>query len=236
MLLTKEQLHELTGRVQERIDEFGPTAQHMPQMSPGVIRLVVDVFAEWQEARDQKKKEEILRALGTIKSEECIGISEAKPEPEPESPPVNVWSVPEPKTVKAKPEPKTVLPNGNGQHAELSSEAVATLGPEHVTINPLKINNPPTLEQVDELNDLAMGSVEKASLLREIIGELQMISEDGEMPTMAQWNDRKPAHLPKAAALLARYSLSWERLAEYARLRFDPIERRYNRHKKDKTA
>ena len=44
--LTKEQLHDLTARISERLAEFDDRA--MPALSPGIVRLVHSVIAEWQ--------------------------------------------------------------------------------------------------------------------------------------------------------------------------------------------
>jgi hypothetical protein len=54
--LTREQLAELTERVNDRLLEFGPDLFDRP--SPGVVRLMVEVFEEWlSEAKLSASKE-----------------------------------------------------------------------------------------------------------------------------------------------------------------------------------
>lgn len=219
--LTKEQLHDLTARISERLAEFDDRA--MPALSPGIVRLVHSVIAEWQ-------------------AEQIV--------PAPKSP-FNDDKFCQPFDLEEHmPKGETIVIRGdelkNAPTAypapELTPAAVSALGPEHVVVTPLKTNGnghhkPRTIAELDldnDLIDIALGSEEKAALLREIIGELQMLSRSGEMPAMAEWDERKPDHLPKAPAICARYKLNWGRLAEYARLTFHLDERRGRRHKEDK--
>lgn len=104
----------------------------------------------------------------------------------------------------------------------VAPSVAATLGPEHTVVTPLKNGTPRTLAEAqgDELTELT-GSELKAALLRQMIGELQMLSKHGEMPTQAEWDEHKPLHLPKAQAATQRFNLTWGRLAEYAHLRYE---------------
>ena len=114
----------------------------------------------------------------------------------------------------------------------ISTEAATALGVEHTLVTPLK---PRTLAEVDadEKRFAQLGSDEKAAQLRAIVNELRMLSAHGEMPSMAEWDERKPDDLPRAAAITQRHKLSWGRLAEYADLRFDLNERKARRHSRE---
>lgn len=91
----------------------------------------------------------------------------------------------------------------------LTDSAIAALGPEHVVVTPLQAakgrngNVLPTLEQIiRQLQSQAMGAV---------------------MPSMAQFDESKPANWASAAAQMQRLNLSWEQLREKANLK--PRER-----------
>lgn len=114
----------------------------------------------------------------------------------------------------------------------ISTESATALGVEHTLVTPLK---PRTLAEVDadEKRFAQLGSDEKAAQLRAIVNELRMLSAHGEMPSMAEWDERKPDDLPRAAAITQRHKLSWGRLAEYADLRFDLNERKARRHSRE---
>lgn len=196
--LSKDQLAELGKRVNDRIAEWEFPHNHsgiVERLPLGVVRLVFDVIDEWH-------------------NEECW---QRQDEPEADDPELD--DIFGPNDYAKRPDAAPVT-NGNGAH--LSEAATATLGPEHTTITPLNLTKPRTLAEVDvDLTDLRLGSEEKAALLREIIGELQVMSQHDEMPTMAAWDAGKPTHLPKGQTICFRYQIGWERLAEYARLKFE---------------
>ena len=91
------------------------------------------------------------------------------------------------------------------------------------TETPLRspIGRPRTLAEVD--HELArvvarMGSDDKAAHLREVLAELQMMSADGTMPTMVEWDAKKPAGMLSSSGIIKRHELTWNQLAGYARL------------------
>lgn len=117
----------------------------------------------------------------------------------------------------------------------ISAEAATALGVEHTLVTPLK---PRTLAEVDadEKRFAQLGSDEKAAQLRAIVNELRMLSAHGEMPSMADWDEKKPEDLPRATTLLQRHKLTWGQLAQYADLGFDLNERRGRRHNRESVA
>lgn len=151
-------------------------------------------------------------------------IPEAEPTPEPDPHPLRSGQADDPYGIRGmfseKPDAPPIAPS-QAPIGVISPTVAATLGPEHTMVTPLKVAGR-TLAEVDaDLSGLKLDSEEKADQLRAIIGELQMISQGGEMPTMAEWDKRKPENLPKAQTLLSRYRLSWGRLAEYANLKYE---------------
>ena len=99
-------------------------------------------------------------------------------------------------------EPQAI--HSNGHHAPIVSAAPAVVAPA--------AKLPRTLAEVD--------ADARAAMLREILAELQMLAQDGKMPTQAVWNECRPGHLPKAADIYYRYDLTWSQLAGYAKLDF----------------
>lgn len=110
---------------------------------------------------------------------------------------------------------------------------------KHVGVSEAVLRRPRTLAEVDaeatkdkpapspeketaaeEIRTMRMDATQRAAQLREIVGYLQDMAEGNEMPSMATWNEKKPAHLPKADALTHRYSLNWAELARYCHLDF----------------
>lgn len=113
---------------------------------------------------------------------------------------------------------------GEEYGVNLSEQATATLGPEHVVVPALVPRRPRTLEEVDA--DEAAAKLRqsppdrKADRLREIIHELQDLAVEDVMPTILLWDSARPPHLPKAQAIVKGYELSWSQLAEYAKLKY----------------
>lgn len=71
-----------------------------------------------------------------------------------------------------------------------------------------------------ELKGLRMGSEEKAAELRNILIELQVMSHDGmTMPTMEEWDKKRPKGMTKAQAILKRHNVTWRELAIRSRLK-----------------
>jgi hypothetical protein len=54
--------------------------------------------------------------------------------------------------------------------------------------------------------------------LRNTIYELEYMSKDGVMPGRDEWDKKRPANFLSSEALMARYDLSWDALAGYAKL------------------
>lgn len=231
MTISKEQLAELTELVNERIAEweFLETMSIGSRLSRGVVRLVFDVIDEWH-------------------NEQCWQQDEQEATVEIDPLPAPRVIIRDSNTTSLRIEPPVTASNGNG--VTLSESAVATLGPEHTVVTPvppeaspevaegslegrsvgLVPRRPRTLGEADEILDLAQGSELKAALLREILGELQVMSKGGEMPSMVEYDERRPLHLGNARAITVRYKLTWARLAECANLRFDLTERKARRH------
>lgn len=115
----------------------------------------------------------------------------------------------------------------------LTPAAVATLGPEHTMVTPLRARaaaladtvTPPTERinghAVSRPRTLAEVDAEKSGRteqLRQIIAELQRMAVDGAMPTIADWDERKPSHLPIWKSISQRHGLLWSELAKRAGL------------------
>lgn len=83
----------------------------------------------------------------------------------------------------------------------------------------------PAADDADDDNaadraSLRMGADERAAELRNLLIELQVMSSDGHtMPTMVEWDDKRPKHMSKAQALLKRHNVTWKELAIRARLK-----------------
>lgn len=113
---------------------------------------------------------------------------------------------------------------------------------DHNGLSVVEINQPRTLAEADGINDavdeqpapeadadddtavvlaaLRMGKDEKAAALRNTLIELQIMSNDGvTMPTMEEWDKKRPKGMPKAQAILKRHDLTWNELAIRARLK-----------------
>jgi hypothetical protein len=121
-------------------------------------------------------------------------VTPIDPEPEPEAEPVAVLPAPQPV-------------NGNGYH--LSAQAKATLGPEHTVVTPLA-------ERKTGRNGNVLPS------LAEIIAEVRHQSMGGMMPSMAVFDEARPANWATASAHLVRLGLTWEGLANEAGLKMRP--------------
>ena len=186
--LSKQELHELTEAICDRLKEFDSLTMALP--TKGMVRIAYEVITS------RLRSKEIVSVI-------LSGETKRKP-PEP---------------------PKEDRPRALDKSVPVASleanHVAATLGPEHVLVTPLQANGR-TLEEADrDFMALGLNSAEKSALLRDIIAELQMLSDGGEMPTMAKWDKRKPPTLPSAQAVVARYKLTWGELAGYARLKYE---------------
>jgi hypothetical protein len=117
-----------------------------------------------------------------------------------------------------------------------SPQAVATLGPEHVIVTPLK----PKLPDPDIARDRLAGALANGSdgelvsvinrqlrgrrgnvlpTLDQVIAELQHQAMGGVMPTMTAFDAAKPGNWASAQAQMARLGTKWNELAEAAGLK-----------------
>lgn len=187
--LTSQQVDKLTSRVNERFGEFavGESAIFEP-VTRGVMRLVFDVIEEW-------RGEEGEIATATEPTSGPLYIA-------PDKLASNL-------TTAIDRAEKEHVANGNGHAKELSSQAIATLGPEHVVVNPLR-------------DDTAKGRGNMLPTREELIAEVRRQAMGGVMPTMAAFNDARPANWATAQAHLTRLGLSWEQLTEESGLKPNP--------------
>lgn len=198
-ILTKEQLGELTQRVNDRLDEFPTVFDHI---HPGVVRLVHDVIREWEESSTD---------IGSSHYDEGyqagLIAAETKAHDEAFTRGFNYG------VEQTKAKQTTIVPptNGNGHSHEakepvvtLSPATVATLGPEHTTVTPLK----------------AVGRSGNALPTREeLVAEVKRQAMGGVMPTMATFDKSRPANWATAAAHLLRLKLGWDDLRVLAELK-----------------
>lgn len=71
----------------------------------------------------------------------------------------------------------------------------------------------------EDIKSMRMGKDEKAERLRDICAELLLMSHDGvTMPTIAEWDKKRPAGMITAGGIMKAYDLSWNDLAARARL------------------
>lgn len=109
----------------------------------------------------------------------------------------------------------------------LSPQAAATLGPEHTTVTPLQAGPGATratrgaLAEVDaeEIKSARVSSDERAAHLRDFLVEIQAMSTDGRMPSITEWEARKPTGALTAQGIMGRHGLTWSQLADYAKLK-----------------
>lgn len=199
---TKEQLSDLTEALNQRLEEFEIVA--MPTITVGIMRQAYDVIQAWMQ--------------------EHAGDSWRELDIAPPAPPAMVSRMP----VMVAPVTAHEPAYGNGRHADelelstasvvtlgaahtggnghhhaaLSPSAIATLGPEHTTVTPLKGRGGNVLPSLPEL-----------------VAEVRRLSMGGTMPTMAVFDEARPATWATAAAHLNRLGLTWETLAEAAGLK-----------------
>lgn len=257
------QVAELTERVRARLAEFGEDVFDLPSL--GVIRLVYDVIEEWHEEQavspapvgespDAQLAEGVQIGLQLAALRRDAERVNGSPKPEPAPAPCLAETQEECDALiaaagaAAKQAVKDLGTRTRVRDAEarastnvvhapppINTEVVSALGVEHTLVTLLQ---PRTLAEVDadEKRFAQLGSDEKAAQLRAIVNELRMLSAHGEMPSMADWDEKKPEDLPRATTLLQRHKLSWGRLAEYADLGFDLNERRGRRHNREGVA
>lgn len=242
--LTTEQLTELTERIRDRVSEFGPVANSMPKLTVGVVRIMVNVYAEWQRESDYLTRRD---------------ESPAPVEPPPmvsHMPVVTTGMVHIPASITRldlEAEPATVEAetgqNGPNHYdpistPALSPQATAALGPEHTVVTPLKPTDPDTaranLAAAVATGGVALGSRKPTSLphssaltkplpslrgrktalptFEELAKELRRQAMGGTMPTMTAFDVAKPANWGTAQAHIKRFNMSWEQLAQEAGL------------------
>ena len=206
--LTTEQLQDLTERINARLVEFGRDV--FKETSPGVVRLTYDVIAEWREDNDddrmsayQEGYREGHIAAETKSHDQAFtlgykaGLEAAKRAPVADKP--------------TEPQPA------------VSAQAVATLGPEHTVVTPLKNGNGEhklTREEriKQELGEDVSARDRKLPTKAELIAEIKRISMAGMMPTMAAFDAARPAVWATAQAHCLRLKTNWTELAAEAEL------------------
>lgn len=188
--LSKEQLSDLTARVNTRLAEFGGMFENA---IPGVVRLTYDAIQEWTQEQATDDWCEL---------EESAHVEvEIAPPPAAQSAPFTVAGVADDPTRYTNPSQTYT----NGNHVELSASTVATLGPEHTVVTSLKGRGGNVLPDKQML-----------------VAEVKRLSMGGMMPTMAAFDDARPATWATAQAHLIRLGLTWETLADEAGLKLKP--------------
>ncbi len=274
--LKREQLTELTERINERVAEWRllEILAFGPQLAPGLIRSIYDVIEEWQGEADAEElaerervanvtaihdkaftegwkagRESIRREQALINDNHDAGaraellarngsngvpapcLAETQEECDARIAEANTAAKSAVDSIikVARVAGTNVPASTNFAHvntAPVSDEAVASLGPEHTLVTPLKSR---TLAEVDAdtVQTAARGSADRAAQLQAIIGELQIMSPDGAtMPTMAEWDEKKPEGMPLARNVCLRFDLTWGDFAKYAHLDPNPRGRR----------
>lgn len=72
-----------------------------------------------------------------------------------------------------------------------------------------------------DLDSRTLSAEFKADQMRAVLLELNVMAVNGVMPSKHVWDEKKPPELPTAAAIVARYDLTWGILAAYAKLIFE---------------
>lgn len=75
----------------------------------------------------------------------------------------------------------------------------------------------PLRSQVDDIDATAKRQAEFDA----IVAEMKRVAMSGVMPKMPTWDAVRPAHLPKAQALMNKYQKTWTQMAEIAGLSID---------------
>lgn len=261
--LSKEQLAELTERVNSRFAEFGPDMFDM--LTPGEVRVIYGVMDEWsfegmygKPAPDNGKydwqlapaKEHQAQSGADNHSENgnqaempLIGTILAEPDDDDDPPPATVateaiedagkfaaemtargWNV----------ENVAIADNGSDDDDDDLVDSIITPLEGLQITPPASMPLPRTLAEVDGLEDasanddeldeerasLRMSKDEKAAHLRDVLTELTLMSNDGvTMPSMAEWDSKRPQGMSSAQAIIKRHELNWGDLAARARLK-----------------
>lgn len=243
--ISDDQLKHLTDKINERLAEFGDFV--FTPTTLGVVRIAYTVFDEFRvdcqrdlslklaealarqaEENEQRIEFTITNNAATLRDSDApaeseIAIADSGLKIHADG---GLYVGPEPVLgLRGVP---VIIPEGNALR-----QAAAPGVLEGVTLNgkPIPVDDD---ADRDERMLARLGSEEKAAMLRGICYELCMVAVGGEMPTQSEWNERKPANMPRSAAILHRYNLSWAELAEYAGLSFDADARRRRRHADDK--
>jgi hypothetical protein len=196
--LSTEQLAELTERINGRIAEFDNPL--LAALSPGVVRLafgeIEDWMAEQESSLELGASAWLSPAPSTIIPDDaiCAEIRRETEELAREREEVDEVKAPSPPT----PEPV------------LTAQAVASLGPEHTVVTPLKSNGNGKHGTVKPRTHLPS--------LEEMVKELRRQAMGGVMPTMAAFDAARPANWSTAQAHLLRLATTWGDLAEAAGL------------------
>lgn len=252
MSLTTEQLKELTERINARLSEF--EMLNMPKLSRGVVRIAQEeIMRFWDEdvvahalpwpqppAPTQRVPEGELMLdgyyIGLQRGREEAARAngyEVAPEPTPEPPAIyaNGHYAPEPEPAPNEPTPEddAPLPAIDDPPAEpaLSRAAVETLGPEHVTVTPIKPKKPRAQADAARREATAKREAdrieERNARMREIIDAIRAMSVDGKMPTIMQWDLEKPAGMTSWSNIQRRHNVaSWRALAALCGLEYRP--------------
>jgi hypothetical protein len=102
---------------------------------------------------------------------------------------------------------KTIEPDENQEPEEDEEAPVA-----------VSYARPPMKAAAKDTVSAQDSAAERADTLRNTIYELEYMSKDGVMPGRDEWDKKRPANFLSSEALMARYDLSWDALAGYAKL------------------
>lgn len=213
--LTSEQIIDITDRVIERFAEFGGAAQSLPRMTPGAIRIIVDVIDEWRaervpvvnmngngkhndpepaeyEAYDDPHEELVQWRPAATLGPEYTMVTPLKPKP------------PEADVARE----KIAVALANGSDGELAA-----------LVNRAQRAPARTLGDVDKRSRQQVGHNGNVLPTREqVIKAVQEMAMGGVMPSQNTFNESKPANWATASAHLQRLNMSWNDLAVAAEL------------------
>lgn len=237
--VTNDQLSELTALINERLKEFD---HGLPPVSRGYVRLACDVFEEYWEtdSANEPDRNGALSdgALVAMADDACQEIEElskiAHIEPSANG---DGFLVTFP---NATPDPPVMISRmpviqspmiHEPAYTQTIGDAAAPISPAIQEESGQPLQGGPNQSEADvyekaELASMRMSKEEKGQALREVIHELQFMAAPGKpghpnvMPSMAEYDENRPSHLPTAKLVNARHQLTWKTLAEYAKLDF----------------
>jgi hypothetical protein len=210
--LTDEQLSELTALINARLDEFDVSL--MPKLSRGVVRVAHDEIIRFHEERGESWAMQRISevritaemAMKLSKQGYALGYEAANRE-----------MSPAPKGFPDEAEDKR-----NGIPAWRQGDDYAPQkGDEKLSDARAATGNPLGLVPAEPAADEPVQRYGKGIVptLDQVLAELRRESMGGVMPTMAQFDEARPATWATAAAHLVRLKLSWPQLAELAELK-----------------